>query len=658
MNHILFALAITALYWTGYATPITFSMTLVAYAWSLYKKSDIDTPFKRVPVVEGGLPIVGHGIAFGKDIIQFCRDNAAKYGKIFKVKIFLKTIIICTDPSLKDEFFHAKESEMSLLNVLNDLYFGDAFSNERGRLIDIFNVIKKSIRINTEIFAEKILFEATKMVNDLKSSSDTGSKVDLRETMIKFIARTSARCFTGIDLDDELYDSLATYSHLVNRIIVLTYFVPKNILHFVFNPILEIYRRRMIAKCMPQIRKYRENPELDDSRILRIAVDYTDSEGRFLTDKEVGEVIVCLLYVSSENTALGLSHVMIELANHPAEWERVRSETAPFLLTGDVKGLLSSQYLDSCIMESARLNTHIFPIIRTGVSKKDFGGYYIGDADSVAYCVPLMHIHNTNQFKDPLKFNPSRFSGDAAESKAPKDVMTWGAGVHQCPGKPFATFEIKVAVALLVNSFERFNLENCTKNDYFSPAAFAERNCQFILKQLPQANQVTMRSVKKFIHVTLNKRSIQVEKFEQGNSAYWICRSVVGIDTQKSIYNAVSTSTKNDIECLEIANTAWTLLSNEEKTGFSYIKPEFSNISVVLYPEESVDIPETEWNIQISIGASSCYKLDENYIYLNSGDVLICQNPRHVFQNVLDNTLPHWWNEEYFGQYISVNIKD
>ncbi len=50
-----------------------------------------------------------------------------------------------------------------------------------------------------------------------------------------------------------------------------------------------------------------------------------------------------------------------------------------------------------------------------------------------------------------------------------------GAGIHLCPGKMFAIYEIKMAMALLTCHFERFDIPKDIEKDYFSPSAFAEK---------------------------------------------------------------------------------------------------------------------------------------------------------------------------------------
>ena len=83
----------------------------------------------NVPFVEGSWPFVGHGIAFGKDNINFIRRCYRKYGKVFKIKLFNQIMTIVCDQTLAEEFFDQKEENMSLYQVLERLFFADAFSS-------------------------------------------------------------------------------------------------------------------------------------------------------------------------------------------------------------------------------------------------------------------------------------------------------------------------------------------------------------------------------------------------------------------------------------------------------------------------------------------------------------------------------------------------
>ena len=144
----------------------------------------------------------------------------------------------------------------------------------------------------------------------------------------------------------------------------------------------------------------------------------------------------------------------------------------------DYRSLFNSAILEAVAMESARTNNHMFALNRKPKGKTTIGGYDISDVDTVAVCGPMLMNFDCSKFKDSLSWNPGRFIGPNAENKGPMDVVTWGAGTHTCPGKKFALYEIKAALALLSIKFEQPTITSLGKMNYFSPSAFAERPVQ------------------------------------------------------------------------------------------------------------------------------------------------------------------------------------
>ena len=687
------------LYWI-----LTFIIIIIiTYIYNGQKEENHPLGLMKVPFVAGSLPIVGHGIAFSRDIIGFIKNQEAIYGKIFKIKVFRKTIIVCTDHELKDEFFAAHEDEMSLYSVLESLYFGDAFSDNCNNLTNIINVVKKTIKIKFDEFAPKILSEATKMIERMKLKS--GQTINLKDDLIRFISFTSAKCFINIELDDEFFDLFMKFTNLTNRIVILTYFFPKSLLHFIFDPIMRKYRRYIINKLSPEIEKYRMDKTKNDSLVIRGSVDYNNGS---LSNKEIGEIIICLLYVSSENTALGLSAAMIDLASNPQHWNKLRSETQKYILNGDIKSLFAEEYLNACIMESARINTHIFPIVRKGYSKKSIGGYYIGDADCLAMCEPLMMVHYSESFKNPTLYNPERFIGIDAEPKDSKEIMTWGSGIHLCPGKQFALYEIKTAMALLVNNFNIFKFVKLSPLNYFSPSAFAERDCHVIIENLPLNEQLKME-MQNFITVNYDNKKYNLQLLKdniiapvQGsgtksqhiaddNISGWLIRDYFTNDEQEDIYNylimlsensveheniltadstkpypfayynLVYTNTSNcdiPIKLFEICDTIWDLLRTTKNIYFNKDKIEFNSMYAQLFGSKSIlhmhKDEYVDWGISINLGASCEFMFNNEKIILNSGDVFIADFSKyeHGVLKILDNTIPTWFDSE-----INNNIK-
>lgn len=449
-----------------------------------YYNGRVPEGMKKVPVVKGSLPLVGNGLEFSKDIVGCVKKWTQEYGNIFRVKIFRTDMVIITDRNMLKEFFSAKEDELSLNDTLNRILFANAFSNDEKFLGTIINIIKSNIRIKYDEFTPKVLEEAMTMITEIRKSA--GKKIIISEIMMKFIARTSAQCFLCVELTDRFYDVLMRFSHILNKIIILTYFFPKPILKIVLNPVLRYYRSKMVTMLTPLINKYRNDKTFKESPIIRAAVDYICPDGSHLSNEQVGGILICLLYVSTENTALGLSATITDLSINPKYWEQVRRETKKYISEKNIIGLVkNSVYPEICFNESARMNTHIFPLNRFPVGKDmSIGGYYVGNTVSVGVCAPLLMCDDlaSDIYSNPKVYNPERFIGLNKESKSSLDLLFFGAYTHLCPGRLFAKLEIKVAISLITNTFKPFTIEKMQPLNYFSTSVFAERNVEAIIE--------------------------------------------------------------------------------------------------------------------------------------------------------------------------------
>ena len=168
--------------------------------------------------------------------------------------------------------------------------------------------------------------QAKVLIERMKEKSQN-KKIDVVYEMTKFVSTTSALCFLNVPISDSFFEILMDYTNCINDVVVKTYLFPKWMLKLYYGRTLAAFRKKLLVEMLPQIQLYKEDLNLKTSPVLRACVDYKDPDGKKLSDDEIGEVIACLLYISSENTALGLSAVLTNLACNKEFWERVKEET-------------------------------------------------------------------------------------------------------------------------------------------------------------------------------------------------------------------------------------------------------------------------------------------------------------------------------------------
>jgi len=682
----------------------SFAVSLIiysAYIFFIKKKKEKIKGVKTVPFVEGSYPFFGHGIQFSKDIIGFTRKCYREYGKIFKLKIFNRNIVVICDRSMVKEYFRIKEEQMSMYSVLTDLFFADAFSDDPSSLPTIITIVKKTIAVRFSEFVPKIRFEAEEMIKRLKLKMNDDcsfEKIKLTDEMIRFVSSTSARCFVDMELNDEIYEVLMKFTNKVNQIVVLTYFFPLTFLRYLSYFILRPYRKQIVNWLKPEIAKYRIDKGKINSMIIRTSVDYVDEKTKkSLTDDQIGDIIVCLLYVSSENTALGLSAVVTDLAvNQRSEngelswWDKVKYESYEYLKDNNdegIRNLYSSKVINSCMMESARLQSHIFALQRKPmVDNCILGGYDLSGADSVALCEPmLMSLDcSSDVFKDAHKYDPSRYLEPRNESDGAESVMTWGSGIHLCPGKMFAIYEIKMAMALITQNFNIELPKDLPPLNYFSPSAFSERD--------------VVLGVKKTNFELCYSGGRVIEKYKDENNNGWLIRNYLNEDEQKEMfqysieisknsdehfeimhipqktpypiayYNLVYTGTSNcdkPVKWINMAKQISELFKNSEEFEDIYnaLSKEPNSVYAQLYggsgkmcvhKDEYVD-----WGISVNLGASTRFIFGNQTILLNSGDIFITDFSKtyHGIDKVHPETMPKWFINDFDRKRASIQIR-
>ncbi|AGF85680.1 P450 oxygenase domain-containing protein [Moumouvirus goulette] len=560
---------------------------VLALGYFFKRVENIPDGLKKVPIVEGSVPILGHGPAFSKDIMQFMKNCYEKYGSVFQIKIFRTNMIVLCDRNTCHEFFKAREDGMSLYDVLNRLFFGLAFSDKPDSLEFIIKMVKKTITIRYDDFAPKIMDEAKRLINVMRESHN-GKKLDMIPEMIKFVSRTSARCFIAMDIDEEFYDALQKFTNLLNKIVVLTYFVPHWLLNITLNKfMLRRYRIKMTRLLDSEIQKYRDDLTKSDSLLFRKCVDHVDPDtGMKLTNQDIGDIVVCLLYVSSENTSLLATNCLIDLAMNNKYWDLVKSECGPMIARGDYKSLFEAPLLNSVVMESARLNSHVFALARKPKKVNKIGDFYISsDVDTISLCEPALMKFDiaSDVYQNPSKYDPTRFLPPRSEPKDSGHVMNWGKGIHECPGKQFAIYEVKAVIAYIVTNFERFNIDpKDLKINYFSPSAMCEKNIS--VEFIPTIKNIHL------IHY--NDKYYEVEHIKCVETDAWIIHDGLSAVEQVEYYNYTVDISKDAVEHQQIRDT-----TKNKPFPITYDKLVYTGESNCFVPEKWYQFTENIWNM-------------------------------------------------------------
>jgi len=192
-------------------------------------------------------------------------------------------------------------------------------------------------------------------------------------------------------------------------------------------------RDALNAALAGQIRERRRAADLEQrSDILSQLLLARDDEGRPMTDDEVRDELVTLLFAGHETTATSLAWAFDLLLHHPRVLGRLQAE-----LDGG-----GSEYLDATIMETLRVRPVVALVDRHVREATRIGGHTIP-----AGMVVCPNIYLTQRrgdlYQDPAAFRPERFVGQTPPGFG---WFPFGGGIRRCLGAAFATFEMRTVI--------------------------------------------------------------------------------------------------------------------------------------------------------------------------------------------------------------------
>nr|ARW70868.1 abscisic acid 8'-hydroxylase OH2 [Pisum sativum] len=191
--------------------------------------------------------------------------------------------------------------------------------------------------------------------------------------------------------------------------------------------------------------------------------DYNDLLGSFmdekagLSDEQISDNIIGVIFAARDTTASVLTWIVKYLGENPTVLESVTEEQMSILKgkqeSGEEIGLnwedtKNMPITSRVIQETLRVASILSFTFREATEDVEYQGYLIPKGWKVLPLFRNIH-HSPENFKEPEKFDPSRFE----VAPKPNTFMPFGNGVHACPGNELAKLEILVLVHHLTTKY-------------------------------------------------------------------------------------------------------------------------------------------------------------------------------------------------------------
>jgi cytochrome P450 len=188
---------------------------------------------------------------------------------------------------------------------------------------------------------------------------------------------------------------------------------------------------------------------------LGLLIAARDESGAALSEDELLEQAVILMFAGHETTTSMLTSFMLALREYPAIHRRLIDEQHRVVGDGELAlvHLKDLCDLDLVLKEVERLWPPISLCQRGVTETVEFDGYVLPPGTLVIYSPWVTH-RIPEVFHDPERFDPDRFAPPREEHRATAySLVGFGGGPRLCIGQAFAQLEMKIVASLLLQRY-------------------------------------------------------------------------------------------------------------------------------------------------------------------------------------------------------------
>ena len=210
------------------------------------------------------------------------------------------------------------------------------------------------------------------------------------------------------------------------------------------------------------VRQARARMEHDPARrvrppnLLEAMIAAADEPDSGVNDRAVAGNVLTMLLAGEDTTANTISWIIYLLQRNPHSLAKAREEVrrlAPDAAQFTLAQMDSLDYLGACASEAMRLKP-VAPYIPLEALRDTVVGDVAVPAGSMLWCVMRHDSVSEAHFPDAQAFQPERWLAGNNEAHSKHAAMPFGAGLRTCPGRYLALLEIKIAMAMLLGSFD------------------------------------------------------------------------------------------------------------------------------------------------------------------------------------------------------------
>ena len=395
---------------------------------------------------------------FAAEPLPLLLESYERFGPVFTLRLFHSNVVFMLGPeanhyitvSHASNFLWRESHFRDLIGLMGDgLLTIDGEFHRRSRLIMLPAFHREHILASVETISE----ETSAALDQLTP----GQTVDLYAWTRHLALRVAMKALFGLDPDGpqaRAIDAAGLFEE------ALAFYASDYFLRVLRGPRtpwarLQQAARRLDTLIYSEISRRRSTGERG-SDILSLLLDASDEDGNTLSDLQIRDEVMTLMFAGHDTTTSTVSFMFYELARNPHVGERLMAEqdalfpdslpTAAQLASGELTEL------ELVLDETLRKYPPAWVGPRRAIQSFEFAGHSVPGRAFVNYCSWASH-HLPEIFEDPEEFRPDRFSPEA-RGKLPKGAyVPFGGGSRTCIGMRFGQLEVRAIATLILSRF-------------------------------------------------------------------------------------------------------------------------------------------------------------------------------------------------------------
>jgi retinoid hydroxylase len=393
---------------------------------------------------------------FAGEPLPMLLDAYERFGPVFTLRLFHSNVVFMLGPAANhyvtvshaSNFLWRDGHFRDLIGLMGDgLLTIDGEFHRRSRMIMLPAFHREQIAASVDVIVE----ETERALAQMRP----GATIDLYSWTRHLAMRVAMRALFGLDPDGEHARSVDAAGLFEEA---LSFYASDYLLRIFrgrLSPWASMQKaaRRLDGVIYSEISRRRATGERGHD-ILSLLLDAQDEDGDTLSDGQIRDEVMTLLFAGHDTATSTVSFMFYELARHPEIVARLLAEQDRELPNGrpTQAQLLSGELveLEMVLDETLRKYPPAWVGPRRSIEPFEFEGQTVPGRAFINYCSWASH-HLPDVFPQPEEFRPERFTAEARAALPKGAYVPFGGGSRTCIGMRFGQLEVRTIATVILS---------------------------------------------------------------------------------------------------------------------------------------------------------------------------------------------------------------